>query len=509
LSELPDSQAGRSRVVARDIADVAIIGAGLSGIGAACHLRRDCPGLSLVILEARERLGGTWDLFRYPGIRSDSDMHTLGYDFKPWEESRAIADGPAILRYLRETADSFGVEALIRYDSPVKRAIWRSAEQYWELHIESEEGRRIQCARFLHMCAGYYRYDHGYQPEFPGRERFRGEWIHPQHWPEDLDYRGKRVLVIGSGATAMTLVPALADEAASVVMLQRSPTWVISRPGQDRVANTLRALLPSRWAYAITRWKNTRLGHWFYQRTRQRPDKVREHLLKQASKELAGSGDIADFTPSYDPWDQRLCLVPDSDLFRALRNGRASVVTAQIAEFTPRGVCLQDGRDIDADIVVSATGLELQQMGGIEVQVDGEDFDFASAWSYRGMMVTGLPNLVAVFGYINASWTLRADIVSRWFCRLLRHMQDRGYAAVTPQLEPDLPPMEPRPWIDGFSAGYMRRVMHLYPRQGDREPWINSQNYLRERREFERMSFDEPALRYEPPANESAPEKVA
>jgi cation diffusion facilitator CzcD-associated flavoprotein CzcO len=506
---MPEAEASGSRVVPREVVGVAIVGAGLSGIGAACHLRRECPDLSVVILEARERLGGTWDLFRYPGVRSDSDMHTLGYDFRPWEAAEAIADGPSILKYLRDTAESCGVERLIQYRSPVKRAIWRSAGQYWELHIENGDARRIQCARFIHMCAGYYRYDHGHQPEFPGRSRFRGQWIHPQHWPEDLDYAGKRVLVVGSGATAMTLVPSLADEAASVVMLQRSPTWVISRPRQDRLANLLRTVLPSRWAYAVTRWKNTRLGHWFYQRTRQRPEKVRAHLLKRARHELAGRGDIADFTPSYDPWDQRLCLVPDSDLFRALREGGARVVTAEIAEFTPRGVRLDDGRELEADIVVSATGLELQQMGGIEIQVDGEDFDFATAWSYRGMMLTGLPNLVAVFGYINASWTLRADLVSRWFCRLLEHMRRRGHTVVTPQLEPDRPPMEPRPWIDGFSAGYMRRVMHRYPRQGDREPWINSQDYLRERREFERMSFDEPALRYESRADESVAGKAA
>ena len=484
-----------------EVVDVAIIGAGLSGIGAACHLRRECPDHTLAILEAREASGGTWDLFRYPGIRSDSDMHTLGYDFKPWEESKAIADGPAILRYVRATAAEFGIEPLIRYRQKVRTANWDTNEQVWNLGIEDTANGEVHHlkARFVHMCAGYYRYDAGHQPAFPGREDFAGPWVHPQRWPDDLDFTDKRVLVVGSGATAMTLVPAMAEQAAEVVMLQRSPTWVISRPSRDRVANTLRALLPKSWAYAITRWKNTRMQAWLYRRTRQNPGKVRDLLLKEAQRELGGAGDIADFTPRYNPWDQRLCLVPDSDFFRALRDGKARVVTAQIDRFTESGVRLQDGTEIEADIVVSATGLELQMLGGIELSVDGEPFDAPASWTYRGVMFTGLPNLVSIFGYINASWTLRADIVSRWFCRLLTHMRAEGHAVVTAELEAGGAPMAPRPWIDDFSAGYMQRVMHLYPRQGDREPWINSQNYLRERREFGEMSFAEAALRYAPP----------
>ncbi|MEL7043746.1 MAG: NAD(P)/FAD-dependent oxidoreductase, partial [Pseudomonadota bacterium] len=444
--------------------------------------------------------------------RSDSDMHTLGFDFRPWEESRAIADGPSILRYLRSTAVEYGIEPLIQYRSPVRRARWLSAVQCWELQVGEGEQARMLRSRFLFMCAGYYRYEHGYEPAFQGRESFRGTWVHPQSWPDELDYAGKRVLVIGSGATAMTLVPAMAETAAEVVMLQRSPTWVISRPSQDRIANVLRALLPPRVAYAMTRWKNTRFAHWFYRRTRRRPDKVRSMLLRAAEKELNGAGDMRDFTPRYNPWDQRLCLVPDGDLFKALRSGRARVVTAGIDRISERGVLLEDGRELAADIIVSATGLELQLMGGIDVRVDDEPFDYPSHWSYRGVMVSGLPNLVSVFGYVNASWTLRADVVSRWFCRLLRHMDERGLGVVTAEPEADLPPMQPRDWIDGFSAGYMRRVMHRYPRQGDREPWINSQNYLRERREFAEMSFDEAALRYEPrlcDVDESAPRAVA
>ncbi len=497
---------------ADDIVDVAIIGAGLSGIGAACHLRRECPNRSIVILEARESSGGTWDLFRYPGIRSDSDMHTLGYDFRPWEESKAIADGPSILRYLRSTAAENGIEPLIQYRSPVRRAQWRGEAQCWELHVGEGENARVVYARFLHMCAGYYRYDHGYEPAFPGRESFRGTWVHPQAWPDDLDYAGKRVLVIGSGATAMTLVPAMAETAAEVVMLQRSPTWVISRPSQDRIANFLRAVLPNRVAYALTRWKNTRFADWFYRRTRRRPDKVRSMLLRAAEKELGGAVDLQEFTPSYNPWDQRLCLVPDSDLFKALRSRRAKVVTARIERITENGVLLEDGRGLAADIIVSATGLELQLMGGIDIRVGDAPFDYPSHWSYRGIMVSGLPNVVSVFGYINASWTLRADLVSRWFCRLLKHMDEEGFGVVTAEPEAGLPPMASRDWIDDFSAGYMRRVMHRYPRQGDREPWINSQDYLRERREFAEMSFDEAALRYEPrrsAVDESAPRAVA
>mgnify|MGYP003134391020 FL=1 len=482
-----------------ELLDVAIIGAGLSGIGAACHLTRECPDRRFTILEAREASGGTWDLFRYPGIRSDSDMHTLGYSFKPWQEAKAIADGPSILRYIRTTAAEYGLEDRIQYQQRVTAANWLSGEQCWELTIEDGAAgtTRTLRARFIHMCAGYYRYDAGYQPDFPGREDFTGTFIHPQLWPEGLDYRGKRVVVIGSGATAVTLVPSMADDAAEVVMLQRSPTWFITRPSRDWLANFCRAVLPESWAYGLTRWKNTRMQDWLYRRTRTRPDKMREMLLKRTRKELGNGGDLADFTPSYNPWDQRLCLVPDSDFFRALRDRKARVVTAGIETLTATGIRLTSGEELEADIIVSATGLELQIMGGTQFSVDGEAFDFAASWSYRGVMCTGLPNLVSVFGYINASWTLRADIVSRWFCRLLNHMGERGEAVVTPALEEGLPAMEPRPWIDNFSAGYMQRSLDRFPRQGDREPWINSQDYLRERREFAAMDMDEPALRYE------------
>ncbi|WOJ98074.1 NAD(P)/FAD-dependent oxidoreductase [Congregibacter brevis] len=486
-----------------DILDVVIIGAGLSGVGAACHMKRNCPERKIALLEARERSGGTWDLFRYPGIRSDSDMHTLGYSFKPWEASKAIADGPSILSYVRETAKEYGVESLIRYQQKVRQANWSSEQQCWELTIEDGSGGTVQSlkTRFLHLCAGYYNYNHGHQPEFPGREAFQGEFVHPQFWPEGLNYENKRVLIIGSGATAMTLVPSMADKAAEVVMLQRSPTWVVSRASTDWIANFLKAVLPKSWAYNLTRWKNTRMQHWLYKKTRKQPEKVRQMLLDQTRKELGDAGDMADFTPEYNPWDQRLCLVPDSDLFGAIHSGKARVVTNQIDTLTAEGVRLADGTEIAADIIVSATGLELELMGGIDLQVDGEAFDIPSSWSYRGMMCTGLPNMVSVFGYINASWTLRADLVSQWMCRLLAHMDSSGASVVTAAIEEDLPPMEARPWIDNFSAGYMQRVMHLFPKQGDRNPWVNSQNYLREKREFEEMSFTEAALKYESPRN--------
>ncbi|MEO0437500.1 MAG: NAD(P)/FAD-dependent oxidoreductase [Pseudomonadota bacterium] len=484
-----------------EILDVAIVGAGLSGIGAACHLKRKCPDRSFAILERRAASGGTWDLFRYPGIRSDSDMYTLGYNFKPWEAGKAIADGPSILKYVRETATEHGIDSLIEYEQHVRRANWDSDAQCWVLSIlvGAEETPRELRARFLLSCAGYYKYDHGYQPDFAGREQFTGEFIHPQHWPEDLDYSGKKVVIIGSGATAVTLLPALAEKAADTVMLQRSPTWMVSRPSSDWVANLLRSILPSSWAYAITRFKNTMFQHWLYRRSRRTPAKVREMLFKRLRRSLgsAAESQMAHFTPSYDPWDQRMCLVPDDDLFEALRDGKGRIVTAEIDELLPRGIRLKSGEMLDADIIISATGLEMEILGGVKVEVDGQPFDVPSSWSYRGMMFSGLPNLLGVFGYINASWTLRADLCAEWLCDLLNHMQRKGAVAVTPTIEDSLGEMEPRPYIDDFSAGYMRRVMHRFPKQGDRDPWINSQRFLLERKQFSAMNFDEEALRYE------------
>lgn len=477
--------------------DVVIVGAGLSGIGAARHLQDQCPGLDYQILEARDAIGGTWDLFRYPGIRSDSDMHTLGYAFRPWRDGKAIADGPAIRSYVRETAQEAGIERRIRFRQRLRAADWCSEAAEWRLTIDdlaSGETRMLR-TRFLFMCAGYYRYDRGHMPDFPGLEDFGGTFLHPQFWPEDLDHRDKRVVVIGSGATAVTLVPALADTAREVVMLQRSPTWVIARPARDRLANALGALLPARWAYALTRLKNTAMQQWFYRRTRVAPGQVRKHLLARARKALGPEFDVdTHFTPSYDPWDQRVCLVPDGDLFAVLREGRARVVTDRIERITTTGIRLESGQELAADIIVSATGLELVVLGGVAFSVDGEAVDFSKRWTYKGIMCSDVPNLVSVFGYINASWTLKADLTAAWTCRLLNHMREHGYRAAVPRVPEGLATMPDRDWIEGFDAGYMRRAMHRFPRQGDRAPWVNPQDYRADRKLFLRDPIDDGAL---------------
>jgi len=485
--------------------DVLIVGAGLSGIGAAVHLHRKCPGKRYVILEGRPSMGGTWDLFRYPGIRSDSDMHTLGYSFKPWREAKAIADGPSILNYVRQTAAEHGVDEHIRYGLRATSASWSSADAAWTVEaLETATGRTVRfTCNFLLMCAGYYSYQQGYTPEFPGRERFRGTIIHPQAWPEDLEYQGKQVVVIGSGATAMTLVPAMAKDVAHIVMLQRSPTYVVSRPDTDIIANGLRAVLPERWAYAITRWKNVALQQFLYNRTRTHPEQVKQKLLDMVRKELGPDYDVeTHFTPRYNPWDQRLCLVPNSDLFEAIRSGKASIVTDQIACLTETGIALRSGKQLDADIIVTATGLNLVVLGEMQFTVDGAAVDFAQTWTYKGMMYSGVPNLVTTFGYINASWTLRADLTAEYVCRLLNHMDEHGVRQVTPQLRDTDADMPARPWIDGFSSGYMQRMMHRFPKQGDREPWINPQNYARDRKMIRSAALEDGALVFGNPVAE-------
>lgn len=482
--------------------DVLIVGAGLSGVGAAVHLQTTCPGRSYAILEGRPSMGGTWDLFRYPGIRSDSDMHTLGYSFKPWRQAKAIADGPAILAYVKETAAEYGVADHIRYQHRATKAAWSSADATWTVDAvrgDSGETVRFTCG-FLLMCAGYYSYREGFTPELAGRDEFRGTIVHPQQWPEDLDYRGKRIVVIGSGATAMTLVPALAKDAAHVTMLQRSPTYVVSRPAHDVIANALRAVLPARWAYAITRWKNTAMQQFLYRRTRTHPEQVKQKLLDLVQKELGPDYDVAThFTPRYAPWDQRLCLVPDGDLFAVLRAGAASVVTDQIDRFTPTGIRLASGKTLDADIVVTATGLNLVVLGEMQFAVDGAPVDFAQTWTYKGMMYSDVPNLVCTFGYINASWTLRADLTSEWVCRVLNHMAATGTRRATPRLRPSDAHMPARPWIDQFTSGYMQRMMHRFPKQGDREPWLNPQNYRRDRKAMREAPIDDGVLVFDDP----------
>ncbi|MET0648809.1 MAG: NAD(P)/FAD-dependent oxidoreductase [Pyrinomonadaceae bacterium] len=459
--------------------DVLVVGAGLSGIGAACHLRMECPGKSLVILEGRAALGGTWDLFRYPGIRSDSDMYTLGYRFRPWRDPKAIADGPAILNYIRETAAEYGVDKMIRYGHRVRRASWSSEEARWTVEAETEPGEsvvRFTC-NFLHLCTGYYDYESGYTPEWPGVERFRGRIVHPQKWPEDLDYAGKRVVVIGSGATAVTLVPAMAERAAHVTMLQRSPTYVVSRPAEDKIANWFRRRLPDRAAYALTRWKNVLLGMFFYNLARKRPELFKRMLAKGVRRQLGEEYDSRHFTPRYNPWDQRLCLVPDADLFRAIREGAASVVTDHIESFTETGLRLKSGEHLDADIIVTATGLVLKLISGMQLLVDGAPVDLPKTLVYKGMMFSEVPNLAFAIGYTNASWTLKCDLTAEYVCRLLNHMDGHGYAVCTPRVnDPDL---GEEPVID-FTSGYVRRALHTLPRQGSKTPWRLHQNYVRD-----------------------------
>ena len=486
--------------------DVLIVGAGLSGIGTAVHLQRECPGKTYAILEGREAMGGTWDLFRYPGIRSDSDMHTLGFNFKPWTAAKAIADGPSIRAYVEETADEYGVTEHIRFGHLMTTANWNSEAAVWEVEAtQKATGETVRfTANFLMMCAGYYSYRRGHTPDFAGQEDFKGEIVHPQFWPEDLDYTDKRVVIIGSGATAMTLVPAMADTAAHVTMLQRSPTYVVSRPDEDVIANTLRKVLPDSWAYGLTRWKNVTMQQYIYNQTRTNPDKVKDKLLTMARDELGEEYVERHFTPEYNPWDQRLCLIPNSDLFEAVNSENASVVTDHIERFTETGIELKSGDHLDADIIVTATGLELVVLGEAAFSKDGAPIDFAETWSYKGLAYSGVPNLISTFGYINASWTLRADLTAEYACRLLNHMDETGTNTVTPTLRPDDAGMPERPWIDDFSSGYMQRVMHKFPKQGDREPWINPQNYGRDKKMFRTGTIDDGALVFSKSSEASA-----
>ena len=479
--------------------DVLVVGAGISGIGAGYHLQKLCPNLTYLILEGREEIGGTWDLFRYPGVRSDSDMHTLGYSFKPWTADKAIADGPSIWNYLKETTAEFGIDQHIRFRHLVTSAQWSSDDALWTVSAQRKDtGEMLQfTCGYLFMCSGYYSYRGGYTPEFTGIEQYAGQVIHPQAWPNDLAYAGKKVVVIGSGATAMTLVPALAETAAHVTMLQRSPTYVVSRPDVDSMANALRRALPDKLAYRITRWKNLKLQQMIYKKTRTEPAKVKAHLVGLVRKELGEDYDVAThFTPRYNPWDQRLCLVPNSDLFKAIRSGSATVVTDEIATFTTTGILLKSGRKLDADIVVTATGLQMVTLGEMDFVVDGQPVDFAKTWTYKGFAYSGIPNLASSFGYINASWTLRADLTCEYVCRLLNHMRSTQTVQCTPRLRAEDMSMPERPWIDGFSAGYMQRVMHLFPRQGDHEPWINPQSYAADKKMFRKSPIDDGAMQF-------------
>lgn len=458
--------------------DVLIVGAGLSGIGAAVHLQQNCPNETYAILEGRDAIGGTWDLFRYPGIRSDSDMYTLGYRFKPWKSAKAIADGPSIRSYIRETATEHGINQHIRFGHKVTNAAWDSEAARWTVTTNKST---LTC-RFLYMCSGYYNYGQGHRPTWEGEAEFKGQIIHPQFWPESLDYKGKRVVVIGSGATAVTLVPAMADTAAHVTMLQRSPTWMVSRPGSDAIANALKAILPAQMAYDIVRWKNVTLGQYFYKQTRSNPGKVRELLLKRLAKLLPADYDLeTHFTPGYNPWDQRLCLVPDADLFNAITAGKAEIVTDQIAKFEAGGIRLHNGKLLEADIIVTATGLKLEALGGMTVTVDGETRRTADALAYKGMMFSGIPNLAQSFGYINASWTLRSDLIADYVCRLLKHMRKTGVDIATPTPAADVVPE--RLAMD-LQSGYVQRGADALPRSGNRAPWMVTADYKYDRKEL-------------------------
>lgn len=462
---------------ARDVPlDVLIVGAGLSGIGAAWQLQRRCPGKRYAILEARQAIGGTWDLFRYPGVRSDSDMYTLGYGFRPWREGKAIADGPAIRRYIAATAREAGIDAHIRFGHKALSASWDSAAACWTVETEHDGRRQRMRARLLYLCSGYYSYDEAYRPTFPDEARFGGRVVHPQFWPADLDWGGKRVVVVGSGATAVTLVPALAATAARVTMLQRSPTYVVNRPADYAFARRYRRWLPERLAYGLTRWRVIAESMLMYRVVRARPELARQKIVAMARRQLGPGVDPAHFTPSYKPWDQRICVAPEGDLFEALREGRATVMTDHIERFTEDGLLLRSGRRLEADLVVLATGLKLRLFGGIAVTVDGRPFDPGQAMAYKGMMLSGLPNCLMTFGYTNASWTLKADLTAAYACRLLRHMDRHGAAIAMVRRDPDV---APRPFLD-FSSGYVRRADGLLPLQGASDPWRVHQNYLRD-----------------------------
>jgi len=456
--------------------DLLIVGAGLSGIGAARHLQAHSPRTRWGIVEARERLGGTWDLFRYPGVRSDSDMHTLGYAFKPWTQRKAIADGPSILSYIQNTADETGITPRIQFGRKVLRADWSTAQSRWRVTLSQTDGTLEQVTtRFLYLCSGYYSYTQAHQPAFEGQSSFQGTWVHPQFWPKDLDYSGKKVVVIGSGATAATLVPAMASTAAHVTMLQRSPTYMVSRPAEDTLALQLQRFLPEHMAHHLTRWKNILMGMFFFQVARRYPEKVKNYLIGQTAQRLNPDFDTAKhFTPRYNPWDQRICLVPNGDMFRALRKGQAAIVTDTIARITPDGITLASGEHLKADIIVSATGLHLNALGDIALSVDGQAYSPSEAMAYKGMMLSDLPNVFVALGYTNASWTLKADLTAGFVCRLLNHMQGQGWTQAVPRKDPLA---QAQPYFD-FSSGYVQRAASVLPKQGDRGPWRVHQNYL-------------------------------
>jgi cation diffusion facilitator CzcD-associated flavoprotein CzcO len=457
--------------------DVIIVGAGISGIGAAWHLQEKSPNRTYTILEGRSSMGGTWDLFRYPGIRSDSDMHTLGFSFNPWENPKAIADGPSILQYIKDTAAKFGIDKHIQYNKKVTDASWSDKDACWTLSIAAQADQpetKMQC-RFFFSCSGYYDYDKGYLPEFPGIEHFKGTVLHPQQWDESLNYTNKKVVIIGSGATAVTLVPEMSKLAEKVYMLQRTPTYVITLPSEDKIAQNVRKVLPSQMAYDLVRWKNILLSMGFYNAARQWPDAIKKLILTGVKRQLGADFDMRHFSPPYNPWDQRLCVVPDADLFKSIKEGKVEVVTDTIKNFSEKGIVLNSGRELDADIIVTATGLKLQLLGGMTMHVNGQAVDSSKGFVYRGMMLSGVPNFAMTVGYTNSSWTLKVDLVGHFVTRILNYMEKRGYKVCTPQF--DGSDQDSRPLLD-FSAGYVQRAAAVLPKQGDKDPWKVYQNYI-------------------------------
>ena len=485
--------------------DVLIVGAGLSGIGAACHLTERSPDRTYAVLEARDAIGGTWDLFRYPGIRSDSDKFTLGYGFRPWTKAEAIADGPGIRTYVRDTAREYGVDEHIRFGHRVVRASWSSEDARWTVEAErTDDGSTVQLTcNFLWGCTGYYRYDEGYTPEFKGVSRFQGQVIHPQHWPEDLDYAGKRVVVVGSGATAVTLVPAMADKAAKVTMLQRSPSYVVSLPGKDPLAKLLRRVLPNKLAFPIVRWKNVLLASAVFHLSRRKPKLMKKLIHRGVAARLPAGYDVrTHFNPTYNPWDQRLCLVPDGDLFESISRGDAEVVTDAIESFTEKGLKLASGAELEADIIITATGLNLLVMGDMKLSVDGEEVVPSERVGYKGMMLSGVPNMALTLGYTNASWTLKADLVAHYVTRLLNHMSENGHRQVTP-IEPD-PSLEREPFID-LASGYVLRSIDQLPKQGPRAPWRLYQSYPRDVVLMRHGPLEDEGIEFSNPVSASRP----
>lgn len=475
--------------------DVIVVGAGLSGIGAGYHLQNDCPEKSYVILEGRANLGGTWDLFKYPGIRSDSDMYTLGYSFNPWKNPKAIADGPSILEYIEETAEKFGINQKIRYNHKVIDASWNDDEQMWTISVaehEKVENTTLKC-RFLLMCSGYYDYDQGYTPEFPGREQFQGQIIHPQKWSPEIDYKDKKVVVIGSGATAVTLVPEMAKQASHVTMLQRTPTYIMSLPGKDSIATFLNKILPGKAAYQLSRWKNILVSLGLFKASRQWPNGIKRLIQKAAKKQLGEKYRQEDFNPPYKPWDQRLCVVPNGDLFKAIKSGKADIVTGKIRQFEADGIRLENDQMIEADMVLTATGLKVKLLGGMTMHINGELGDPSKTHAYRGVMFSDVPNFAFTVGYTNASWTLKCDLSCRFVTKLLNYMDKNGHSVCTPRFDKEV--FETEPLLD-FNAGYVLRAADILPKQGSGHPWKVYQNYVRDLISLKWSSVNDKYLEY-------------